>query len=339
MREITSRLTLLYCIVGSAAQNTLTVANQLHQFHPGEVWLDTEGKRIQAHQPHVVGPLNNGTYYWYGSAKVGSSDGNAGVINVYSSVDLYNWQPHGAAFNCGGYCARPSFLGKNPKTGRYVLWVKGGSGFLASSADTPLGPFRSEGSFKPTPSSTSGDSASFKDPMSNDAYIAYSQHTPERAIKVVKLDSDWTALSTEPPVATVPGHLEAPVPFHSFDNYHIWTSHTSGWKPNPAELITAGSMLGKWSSEGNPSGNKTTFGTQGSHILPLGVPVGGSLSVHDHGQTQTQRFLYMGDRYEPYINTTEGSRYIFLPMEVTSDGAVRLKNMDGKAWSIADWPM
>jgi hypothetical protein len=86
-------------------------------------------------------------------------------------------------------------------------------------------------------------------------------------------------------------------------------------------------MLGDWTSEGNPSKNKTTCGTQGSHILPLSV----------HGDTQ--RFLYMGDRYEPYINTTEGSRYIFLPMEVTKSGQVTLKNMDGKAWSIQDWPM
>ena len=93
-----------------------TTATELHEFHPGDVWLDTDGKRIQAHQPHVFGPLN-GTYYWYGSSKVGTSDGTAGVINVYSSVDLYNWKSHGPAFECGTYCARPSFLGENPQTG------------------------------------------------------------------------------------------------------------------------------------------------------------------------------------------------------------------------------
>eukprot|EP00936_MAST-01D_sp_MAST-1D-sp1_P001425 g1425.t1 len=305
-------------------------------FHPGEVWLDTDGVRIRAHQPHIFGPLN-GTYYWYGAAKVGSSDGDAGVVNVYTSRDLYNWDFRGVAFNSTvngrpGYVARPSMLGRHPHTGQYVLWAKGGGkSFQAATSFSPLGPFRRVGSYDPAPNTTAGDSAAFLDPVSGtQAFYVYSQHIPTRAMKVLRLDdATWTVPdSTTMPASTVPGHLEAPAPFYSAASkrYHIWSSHTSGWKPNAAQLLRADAMWGApWAAMGNPSGSKVTFSTQGSHILPLKVING------------TQRLLYMGDRYEPYINTSEGSRYIMLPMEVRADGTVHLLNTT-RTWRIQDWP-
>jgi len=77
----------------------------------------------------------------------------------------------------------------------------------------------------------------------------------------------------------------------------------------------------------NPSKNSTTFGTQGSHIekLPGPDPPG------------VERFLYVGDRYEPYITTVEGSRYIFLALEVHADGKVVL--FPDRPWGLGDeWP-
>ena len=38
-----------------------------HSIRPGQVWLDTEGKRIQAHGGSVM--FLNGTYYFYGRIK------------------------------------------------------------------------------------------------------------------------------------------------------------------------------------------------------------------------------------------------------------------------------
>ena len=37
------------------------------KFYPGKVWLDTEGKRIQAHGGSVM--YLDGVYYWYGENK------------------------------------------------------------------------------------------------------------------------------------------------------------------------------------------------------------------------------------------------------------------------------
>ena len=309
-------------------------------FHPGELWLDTSGNRIRAHQPHIFGPVN-GTFYWYGSSHVGSSDGEAGIVNVYTSQDLYNWDFRGAAYNATaagtGQPARPSMLGRHPRTGQYVLWAKGGKSFQSAVAPSPLGPFRLAGTYSPTASTKAGDSAAFLDPVSGtQAYYAYSQKPDAagtlRAMKVLRLDdATWTAPDTSGgalPASTVDGHLEAPAPFYSRADgkYRIWASHTSGWKPNNAEVLVADAAWGEpWAGAGNPSGSRTTFGTQGSHILPLGMANG------------TQRLLYMGDRYEPYIATAEGSRYIMLPLEVRPDGTVKLFNVSG-AWRIEDWP-
>ena len=38
-----------------------------NSFHPGQVWLDTNGKRIHAHGGSIL--YENGRYYWYGENK------------------------------------------------------------------------------------------------------------------------------------------------------------------------------------------------------------------------------------------------------------------------------
>lgn len=295
-------------------------------FRPGEVWLDTDGNRIKAHQPHISGP-HEGVYYWYGIQRVGAKEaGSSGVVNVYTSSDLYNWRFRGAAYNESKYAARPSLLGKNPSTGKWVLWAKGGKSFQSAEADSPLGPFHQVGSFSPTSDSKAGDSASYLDPVTGEAYYVYSQHLPSRAMKVLKLDATWTKPTGQEPWGTVAGNLEAPAPFYSpvTGKRYIWSSHTSGWSPNPAALLAAGAMEGPWATLGNPSGDRETFGTQGSHVLPLAVVNG------------RQRLLYMADRYEPFIDTEEGGRYIMLPLEVSKDGTVLLRN--ASHWSIEAWP-
>ena len=65
-------------------------------FQPGQPWLDTEGKRIQAHGGSVF--FENGVYYWYGENKE-KTDGKNGIwhwgVRCYASRDLYNWEDLG----------------------------------------------------------------------------------------------------------------------------------------------------------------------------------------------------------------------------------------------------
>ncbi len=46
------------------------------EFIPGGVWLDTNGKRIQAHGGSVI--CINHVYYWYGENKE-KTDGKNGI--------------------------------------------------------------------------------------------------------------------------------------------------------------------------------------------------------------------------------------------------------------------
>lgn len=65
-------------------------------FHPGQIWLDTEGKRIHAHGGSVI--YIDGTYYWYGENKektTGDNDIWTWGVRCYASKDLYNWEDKG----------------------------------------------------------------------------------------------------------------------------------------------------------------------------------------------------------------------------------------------------
>lgn len=65
-------------------------------FYPGQVWLDTNGKRIQAHGGSVM--YIDGTYYWYGENKemtTGETDVWTWGVRCYTSEDLYNWEDKG----------------------------------------------------------------------------------------------------------------------------------------------------------------------------------------------------------------------------------------------------
>lgn len=46
---------------------TTTVAQRYSSIRPGQKWLDTEGKPIQAHGFQIF--EKDGTYYWYGENK------------------------------------------------------------------------------------------------------------------------------------------------------------------------------------------------------------------------------------------------------------------------------
>ena len=97
---------------------------------------------------------------------------------------------------------------------------------------------------------------------------------------------------------------EAPAIFYAKGKYFMFTSGTTGWKPNAARLSSAKKISGEWKYIGNPcSGtedeNKITFGSQSTQILQV------------HGKKN--EFIYMGDRWIP--ENLADSRHIWLPVE------------------------
>jgi hypothetical protein len=97
---------------------------------------------------------------------------------------------------------------------------------------------------------------------------------------------------------------EAPAIFFAKGKYFMFTSGTTGWKPNAARLSSAKKLSGEWKYIGNPcrgseDENKITFGSQSTQILQV------------HGKKNA--FIYMGDRW--ISDNLVDSRHIWLPVE------------------------
>ena len=144
-------------------------------FRPGAVWLDTEGRPINAHGGGVL--FHEGTYYWYGELKEGRTylpgvnkkwGGPrvvAGGVSCYSSTNLYDWKNEGVALPanardpdhdlaCENVIERPKVI-YNARTRKFVMWLHQDTpNYQAARAgvavsDTPVGPFKYLGSFRP----------------------------------------------------------------------------------------------------------------------------------------------------------------------------------------------
>jgi len=135
-------------------------------FRPGEAWLDDRGVAINAHGPGLL--FHEGTYYWFGEHKIEGRAGNSAHVgvHVYSSQDLYSWKDEGIALAVsddpahdlvrGCIIERPKVV-YNRSSRRFVMWFHhepkdrgyNGSRSGVAVADTPTGPFRYLGNFRP----------------------------------------------------------------------------------------------------------------------------------------------------------------------------------------------
>lgn len=113
-------------------------------FHPGKLWLDTDGRIINAHGGGIL--YHNGTYYWFGEHKGEFSSSAFVGVNCYSSTDLYNWKYERVALAVsnnpespitkGCIIERPKVI-FNKKTGMFVMYFHlelKGQGYNAAQA-------------------------------------------------------------------------------------------------------------------------------------------------------------------------------------------------------------
>ncbi len=97
------------------------------------------------------------------------------------------------------------------------------------------------------------------------------------------------------------GFNEAPAMFKCDGKYYLITSGCTGWEPNAARLFVADSILGSWTSLGNPCHGKDadkTFGCQSAFVLSDG---GCLICLFDRWNSE---------------NASDG-RYVWLPVEIT----------------------
>ncbi len=282
--------------------------------YPGQVWLDTEGKRIQAHGGSVI-PVGD-TFYWVGENKE-KTNGEDGIwhwgVRCYSSKDLYNWKDEGiiippepentdSPLNPRAMMDRPHIV-RNEKTGKYVAWLKimgEPPKFAVLTADQILGPYTMVNPCCNPCGFAVGDFDIDIDPVDRKAYL-FSER-PHVSMYIADLNEDYTGAagnySEHFPQMGPPDTREAPAHFTRKGWHYLITSGTSGYHPNPSEVAVSRLWHGPYEIQGNPhrrDGSLTSFNSQISCVF--------------RHPGKKDLYIAMADRWLPDLPEKEGKAF------------------------------
>lgn len=276
---------------------------------PGQLWLDTNGKRIQAHGGSII--TVGDTFYWYGENKEKSAeDSNIWHwgVRCYASKDLYNWEDKGliippdtenpdSPLHPAQFLDRPHII-YNERTGKYVCWLKIMShGHTQSStilvADSLLGPYTIVRTGLKPLGMNAGDFDLVVEPTDGKAYYYFERVHSE--LICADLSADYTDVtgyySTHFPQPYPPFVREAPAYFRRKGLHYLFTSGTTWYFPNPSEVACAKSYHGPWQVLGNPHPDDTSRTSYHSQIS--------SVFKHPHKQ---DLYIALADRWLPNID-------------------------------------
>lgn len=258
-------------------------------FYPGKVWLDTDGKRIQAHGGSVI--YIDGTYYWYGENKEFTKPDNDiwhWGVRCYSSTDLYNWKDEGiiippepdkpeSSLHPSACMDRPHII-YNRRTKKYVCWLKIMNKDQTQSetvltADSILGPYTLvKENIRPLGMSA-GD---FDLAVADDGKAYYYFERVHSETICADLTDDYTDVtgyySTHFTHSGPPYVREATAHFMRKGKHYLLTSGTTGYLPNPSEVAVADTWHGPYTVLGNPhvgDSSKTSFHSQISSVFKV----------------------------------------------------------------------
>jgi hypothetical protein len=313
---------------------------------PGQTWLDTEGKRIQAHGGSLF--FEDGTYYWYGENKEKTKPGS-GIwhwgVRCYSSKDLYNWKDMGliipprpedeaSSLHPAACMDRPHII-YNRFTKKYVCWLKimnkdRTQTETVLAADRFTGPYRvvREG-LKPLGMSA-GD---FDLAVAEDGKAYYFFERVHSETICADLTDDYTNVtgyySTHFPRKHPPFVREATAYFRRQGLHYLITSGTTGYLPNPSEAAAAPTWHGPYTVLGNPhpfDESGTSYHSQISSVFQ--VPGKRDLFI-----ALADRWLpgQMDKKYEEYAAYFEAS---FNPALPTPQ---RMRGEGDRDTSVADY--
>ena len=286
-----------------------------NSIRPGQVWLDTEGKRIQAHGGSVI--YDNGTYYWYGENKE-KTDGVSDIliwgVRMYASKDLYNWEDLGniippnlddptSPVHPHSKMDRPHII-YNPRTKKWVCWMKimepdGRQTASVMTADKLTGPYtRVHTGLKPLGMSA-GDCDLVGAPDGKGYYYFERVHSETIC---ADLTDDFTNVtghySTHYPHPYPPFVREACAHFVRNHKHYLITSGTTGYLPNPSEVAIGDTYHGPFTVLGDPCPNdesKTTYHCQVSSVFKV--------------QGKKDLYIAVGDRWLPEYMDLEYDQY------------------------------
>ena len=260
-----------------------------HSIRPGQIWMDTAGKRIQAHGGSVL--YENGTYYWYGENKE-NTDGKSEVwhwgVRCYSSQDLYNWRDEGliippdlsnrsSPLHPSAMMDRPHIL-FNAQTKKYVCWLKimqrdGTQSETVLTADRLLGPYTMVKTGLRPLGMSAGDFDLAVAPDGKGYYFFERVHSETI---IADLTEDYCGVtgyySTHFPQAGPPYVREATAHFVRKGKHYLITSGTTGYFPNPSQVAVADTWHGPYRVLGNPhrgDESGTSFHSQVSSVFKV----------------------------------------------------------------------
>ena len=258
-------------------------------FYPGRVWLDTDGKRIQAHGGSLM--VLNGVYYWYGENKE-KTDGKNGIwhwgVRCYSSVDLYNWKDEGiiippepedpaSSLHPSACMDRPHII-YNKRTKKFVCWLKIMNKDQTQSetvlkADSLLGPYTKVREGLRPLGMSAGD---FDLAVAGDGKAYYYFERVHSETICADLTEDYTDVtgyySTHFPHSGPPYVREATAHFLRKGKHYLITSGTTGYLPNPSEAAVADTWHGPYTVLGDPhpeDESHTSFHSQISSVFKV----------------------------------------------------------------------
>ena len=258
-------------------------------FYPGRVWLDTEGKRIQAHGGSLM--VLDGTYYWYGENKE-KTDGKNGIwhwgVRCYSSEDLYNWTDEGiiippvpedpdSPLHPSACMDRPHII-YNERTRKFVCWLKIMNKDRTQSetvltADHLLGPYTIVRKGLRPLGMSAGDFDLAVAPDGKAYYYFERVHSETICADLTEDYTDVTGYySTHFPHSGPPYVREATAHFIRHGKHYLITSGTTGYLPNPSEAAIADTWHGPYTVLGDPhrgDESQTSFHSQISSVFKV----------------------------------------------------------------------
>lgn len=254
------------------------------KFRPGKVWLDTSGKRIQAHGGSVL--YHDGKYYWYGENKEFTSPEKNiwhWGVRCYCSEDLYNWEDLGliippntenetSSLHPSAKMDRPHII-YNERTKKFVCWLKimdrlwGTQTETILTADKITGPYEIvKEDYRPLDMGA-GDFDLVVAPDGKGYYYFERVHSETIC---ADLTDDYTGVtgyySTHFPLKQPPYVREATAHFLRNGKHYLVTSGTTGYFPNPSEVAIADTWHGPYTVLGNPHPGDTSNTSYHSQI-------------------------------------------------------------------------
>jgi len=275
-------------ISASARAGSLAPAPTYQSFRPGELWLDSSGKPIQAHGGSIIEV--EGKYYWYGENKeftTGKTDVWTWGVRCYESTDLYNWRDLGliippdtkdrnSPLAPSAFLDRPHIL-FNKDTRKFVCWIKLMSAGSKQTrtvlvADSISGPYSIVRQDLQPLGMNAGDFDLVVHPVDGKGYMYFERVHSEMIC--ADLTADYTDVtgyySTHFPEPGPPFVREGPAHFLRHGKHYLATSGTTGYYPNPSEIAVAETFHGPFQMLGDlhPSDrSRTSFNSQISCIF------------------------------------------------------------------------